>query len=72
MVRLIYLDSVGMLPLIANRLLLRQSLPTLKQILFWDRLLVPQSRYVDRLVFHAIGKSVLCIWQKRNRNKDRR
>jgi SAM-dependent methyltransferase len=65
-VRLIYLDSVGVLASLANRLLLRQPLPTLKQVLFWDRLLVPLSRCLDRLIFHTIGKSVLCIWQKRN------
>jgi len=65
LVRLIYLDSVGLLASIANRFLFRQSMPTIEQILFWDRVLVPQSRWLDRIVFHSIGKSILAVWQKR-------
>lgn len=72
LVRLIYLDSVGMLASLSNRLLLRQPMPTLTQIIFWDRLLVPPSRYLDRLVFHKIGKSVVAVWQKRTRDRNRR
>jgi hypothetical protein len=62
--RLIYLDSAGMLTSMGNRLFLRQSMPSLKQILFWDRFLVPLSTRLDRLTFHTVGKSVLGIWQK--------
>jgi hypothetical protein len=47
-----------------NRLLLKQSMPTLRQILFWDRYLVPVSRVSDRLVLHGFGKSILGIWTK--------
>jgi hypothetical protein len=39
-------------------------MPTLPQILFWDRYLVPVSRVLDRLVFHGFGKSILGIWTK--------
>ena len=35
-----YLDSVGMLASLINRLLLRQPMPKRGQILLWDRLLV--------------------------------
>jgi SAM-dependent methyltransferase len=72
LVRLIYLDSVGMLASLSNRLLLRQAMPTLRQIIFWDRLLIPHSRYLDHLTLHKIGKSVVCIWQKRSRDGNRR
>jgi SAM-dependent methyltransferase len=63
--RLVYLDSVGMLALLGNRLLLHQAEASLKQILFWDRFLVPFSRIADPITFHGIGKSILGIWKKR-------
>jgi hypothetical protein len=59
-----YLDSIGMLALMGNRLFLQRSQPSLRQILFWDRGLVPFSKLVDRLVFHSLGKSILAIWRK--------
>lgn len=59
-----YLDSVGIAASLANRLLLRQSLPTPKQIGVWDRLLVPWSRRIDGLFGYRLGKSVLGIWQR--------
>ena len=62
--RLVYLDSVGMLASLGNRLLLRRAEPGLNQILFWDRFLVPFSRFADQITFHGIGKSILGIWEK--------
>jgi len=62
--RLMHLDSAGMLASAANRLLLEQSMPTLRQILFWDRCLVPLSRVTDGLTLHTFGKSILAIWIK--------
>jgi 2-polyprenyl-3-methyl-5-hydroxy-6-metoxy-1,4-benzoquinol methylase len=59
-----YLDSVGLLTSLANRLFLRQSLPTHAQILFWDRRLVPLSRLLDRLVGFRFGRSIVAVWQK--------
>jgi hypothetical protein len=37
--------------------------PNLKQILTWDRLLVPLSRRVDPLLMNAAGKSILGVWR---------
>lgn len=62
--RLEYLDSVGFFASLANRLLLKQSNPTLKQILFWDRVLVRLSRVIDPLLFHRAGKSVVGVWTR--------
>jgi len=59
-----YIDSVGLLASTANRLWLRASMPTLRQILIWDRLMVPLSRQLDRLTFGRLGKSVLFVWRK--------
>lgn len=59
-----YLDMAGLLASSGNRFLLRQSCPGLRQIRFWDRLLVPLSRRLDPLFGHRIGKTVLAIWRK--------
>ena len=59
-----YLDACGLFASAANRLLLHQAMPTLRQILFWDRVLVPGSRVLDPLLLHGFGKSVLAIWKR--------
>lgn len=58
-----YLDSVGLLASLANKVLLHASMPTLRQILVWDRLMVPVSRVLDRALFGRVGKSVLFVWR---------
>jgi len=62
--KLEYLDSVGMLASAANKLLLKQSYPSEKQILLWDRVFVPASRVADPLLLHMVGKSILGVWGK--------
>lgn len=59
-----YLDSVGMFASIANRVLLRQSLPNRKQIRFWDRKMIPVSRVLDPVLGYAVGKSTLAVWNR--------
>lgn len=65
LVRLEYLDSVGLLASLANRMLLKQRMPTGRQIEFWDRRMVPISRRLDPLLGRRIGKSILGVWKKR-------
>ena len=60
-----YLDSVGMFASYANRLLLRQGMPTSAQLALWDRIMVPLSRWLDPLFRYRLGKSVLVVWEKR-------
>lgn len=62
--KLAYLDSVGVLLSLANAVALRQALPSPLQLAVWDRLCVPLSRIVDRLLFGSFGKSVLAVWEK--------
>lgn len=62
--RIRYLDSVGLTASLANKLLLKQSLPTPRQIAVWDRLMVPVSRVMDVVTFRTMGKSILGIWQR--------
>lgn len=61
--RLFYLDAVGMLCSLANRLVLRASQPTVANLAFWDRWMVPVSRALDPLTGHRLGRSVVAIWQ---------
>ncbi len=62
--RLVYLDSVGLLASLANKLLLRSDMPGPSQIAIWDRVLVRLSRLVDPALGHSAGKSVLAVWRK--------
>lgn len=62
--RLVYLDCAGLLASSANRLLLRQSMPTARQIAFWNDVLVPASRVLDPLTLFKLGKSVLGVWSR--------
>ena len=61
---LVYPDSVGLVASIANRVLLRHAIPSARQILFWDRVLVRASRATDPLLRYSIGKSLLGVWRK--------
>jgi len=63
-IRLCYLDSFGLIASIANKTLSRQSMPTVRQIEFWDRHLIPLSRIFDWFIHYRIGKSVIGIWKK--------
>lgn len=60
--RLIYLDAPGMTLSLANRILLKQKEPTIKQILFWDRFIVPLARIADPAIAYSCGRSLLGIW----------
>jgi SAM-dependent methyltransferase len=62
--RAIYLDSVGTLASLGNRLVLNASTPTPSQIALWDRRLVPISRVFDKLTNFRFGKSVIVVWRK--------
>jgi SAM-dependent methyltransferase len=61
---LAYLDAVGLVASLGNRWLLGQSMPSARQIWLWDKLMVPISRFVDPLLGHRLGKSILAIWEK--------
>lgn len=62
---LFYLDSLGMLASLANKLFLRQGAPSEQQVKFWDGWIIPTSRIVlDRILLHSIGRSVIAIYRK--------
>lgn len=62
--RICYLDTVGYFASLLNKLLLRQSYPTQKQVQLWDKWMVPVSRVTDPVFFYSFGKSILATWKK--------
>lgn len=60
-----YLDSVGMLASLGNRLLLRSASPSPGQIALWDNWMVPASRRLDGLFGRRLGKSILAVFRDR-------
>jgi SAM-dependent methyltransferase len=62
--RMRYLDCAGLILSAANRLFLRQSMPTRAQLRFWDQRIVPVSRVLDRLFFFGLGKTIIAVWSK--------
>ncbi|MGG6293763.1 class I SAM-dependent methyltransferase [Leptolyngbya sp. AN02str] len=63
-VRLLYVDCAGLLASLANKLILQQKQPTYWQIKTWDKLMIPVSKKLDRLLQYRLGKSVLLIGRK--------
>jgi SAM-dependent methyltransferase len=63
--KLIYLDSFGLLASLANKLILKQSQPTLQQISLWDKLMIPASKRLDKIINYQFGKSILLIGRKK-------
>lgn len=61
---LIYLDSVGMLANLTNRILWRSPMPSPGQIRLWDRRMVPVSRVLDPLTGYNLGKTIVGIWRR--------
>jgi SAM-dependent methyltransferase len=64
LVRVDYLDSVGLIASLGNRLILRRSMPGPWQVAAWDNLMVPLSRAIDPILGHRVGKSVMAVWRK--------
>lgn len=62
-VKLIYLDSIGLLASLGNKLILNSSSPSHQQIQFWDKRLVPISRLTDAILGFRLGKTVIGVWQ---------
>ena len=60
-----FLDSLGLLASLANRMLLKQEEITPSQITMWDRYMIPISKVLDPLIGRRLGKSILAIWQKK-------
>ncbi|MCC5635080.1 class I SAM-dependent methyltransferase [Nostoc sp. CHAB 5844] len=64
-IKLDYLDCIGLLASLSNKLFLKQSQPTFKQIAIWDKFMIPISRIVDKILSYRLGKSILLIGRKK-------
>ncbi len=62
--QLLTIDSAGLFLSLGNRLLLRSAHPTDAQIRFWDQVVVPISRFLDPLLLHRVGKTLVGIWRR--------
>lgn len=62
--KLYYLDSAGYFASLMNKLFLKQSYPTHRQVQLWDKWMVPVSKIIDRLFGYSFGKSILAVWKK--------
>jgi len=60
-----YLDSIGILPGLLNKLILKKHIPTPREVMFWDKIVVPISIVVDKLTFNTFGRTVYAIWTKK-------
>ncbi len=60
-----YVDAVGLVASAGARFVFRNGTPSPWQIQLWDKGMVRLSRVVDPVLGHAIGKSVLGVWQRR-------
>ena len=72
--RMLYLDSVGTLLSLSNRVLLRQSMPSFEQIEWWDKWVVPISRTTGSrpaVFFWKIGPGCLEAELRRPSGDDR-
>jgi hypothetical protein len=58
------LDAAGFFASLANRVLLRASMPRAGQIAFWDKVLVPVSCILDWLTGYNLGKTVVAVWHR--------
>jgi SAM-dependent methyltransferase len=61
LVRFAYFDCLGVLLSLGNRWIGDQRMPSPRQIQFWDRLVLPMSRHLDRLLAHRVGKSFVAV-----------
>lgn len=61
--RMCYLDSIGLLANLGNRLILRASTPNESQIRIWDHWFVPCSTVIDKVIGYRLGKSILGIFR---------
>jgi hypothetical protein len=61
---LYFLDCVGMLASLANRVLLRREQPRVAQIAVWDRYMVPVSKVLDMLTGRRLGRAIVAVWSR--------
>lgn len=59
-----YLDSIGFFLSLANKFFFKACTPTNRQIVVWDSIGIPISKFLDRFLRYSLGKSIISIWIK--------
>lgn len=62
--QLYYLDSVGFIASWLNAKILKSGMPTQSQVWLWDSIMVPLSKWLDRLTSYRIGKTIVMVLRK--------
>lgn len=62
LIKMEYLDSVGLLMSLGNSMIIRSGTPTRMQIRIWDSVIV-LSRLLDKASRFRFGKSILGVWE---------
>lgn len=62
--RLFYLDSLGFFASLTNKLILKKSIPSEKDIYFWDRFIIRLSYISDFVFFNTFGKSLIGVFKE--------
>jgi 2-polyprenyl-3-methyl-5-hydroxy-6-metoxy-1,4-benzoquinol methylase len=62
--KIFYLDCVGICASLINKILLMKSEPSLSQIKFWDKYLIPISQCLDKILLNKVGKTIICVLKK--------
>lgn len=63
LIKLFYLDSLGLMASVANKFLLKKSMASKSNVLFWDRILIRASLIFDRITNFSFGKSLIGIFK---------
>ncbi len=63
--KLFYLDSMGFIASLMNKIILKKDNPSRQNIEFWDKILVNFSKFFDLLIFFKFGKSLVGIYEKK-------
>jgi hypothetical protein len=59
-----FLDSAGFFLSAANRLFLRKSQASARDVQIWDQVIVPISVLTDKVFGSLFGRSIVMVWQK--------
>ena len=59
LVEIRYLDCIGALMSLINKAILKANNVNVRTVNFWDRFLIPLSKFIDRLINYKIGKSLM-------------
>ena len=63
--KLVYYDSIGFLFLILNKIFSLKQTNLKSKVFLWN-LLIPISKILDIITFNTFGKSLLCVFEKKN------